>query len=174
MCVALVGLCASAQQKGDVAVGLNLGISPCLEKGISLTNDGIGVKFQFNVSDPIRVEANYNHWFMPMQDMFDISVNIHYLLNLVNSKLVVYPLIGVGYSRGMDWANSDLDFGDFDYEDYYDDDDESFTPNKFLFNVGIGVDYPVSNKFSVGAEIKYQYVKHYSTLPVSIGVTYKF
>ena len=31
MCMALIGLCATAQEKGDMAVGVNLGVAPCLE-----------------------------------------------------------------------------------------------------------------------------------------------
>ena len=46
MGMALVGLCAFAQEKGDMAVGLNLGVAPSLESGASVTNFGIGAKIQ--------------------------------------------------------------------------------------------------------------------------------
>ena len=54
MCMALIGLCATAQEKGDMAVGVNLGVAPCLESGTSVTNFGVGAKFQYNVSNPDR------------------------------------------------------------------------------------------------------------------------
>ena len=37
---------AAAIETGDMAVGLNLGVAPCLESGASVTNFGIGARFQ--------------------------------------------------------------------------------------------------------------------------------
>ena len=166
MCVALVGLCASAQEKGDMAVGLNLGVAPCLESGANVTNFGIGAKFQYNVTNPIRLEADVDYWFKNKgMDVFDVTANVHYLFN-VGSKLKVYPLIGIGYAR----LGGSLEFDDPDYEDYNDE----ASISKFLFNVGAGVEYPVTEKLSVGAEIKYQHIQYFSRLPISIGVSYKF
>lgn len=148
MCVALVGLCASAQEKGDMAVGLNLGVAPCLESGQSITNFGIGAKFQYNITNPIRLEADVDYWMKNKGvDVFDISVNAHYLFN-IGEKLKVYPLVGVGYAN--------------------------CSKSKVLINAGAGVEYPITEKLSVGAEIKYQYMEHFGRLPISIGVAYKF
>lgn len=175
MCVALVGLCASAQEKGDMAVGLNLGVAPSLESGRSLTNFGIGAKFQYNVTNPIRVEADLDYWFKAKgMDVFDITANVHYLFN-VGSKLTVYPLVGIGYAH----SGGSITGGDYEYD--YDlsrssdnDGEDGSSSSKFLFNVGAGVEYPIANNLSVGAEIKYQYIKDFSRLPISIGVAYKF
>lgn len=177
MCVALVGLCASAQEKGDMAVGLNLGVAPCLESGANVTNFGIGAKFQYNVTNPIRLEADVDYWFKNKgMDVFDVTANVHYLFN-VGSKLKVYPLVGIGYAH-CGWG-ADFSFDEDDYKDLWsrssDDDFEgSSSSSKFLFNVGAGVEYPITEKLAIGAEIKYQYIQHFSRLPISIGVTYKF
>lgn len=188
MFMALLGLSVSAHEKGDMAVGLNLGVAPCLESGASITNFGIGAKFQYNITDPIRVEADLDYWLKSSGvDLFDISANIHYLFKL-SEKLTVYPLVGVGYAHtGGASFGGDFDY-DFDYDFDGDGDGSSFTGNfdeedfegqsgsssKILLNVGAGVDFAINDKLSVGAELKYQYIKYFSRLPISIGVTYKF
>ena len=180
MCVALVGLCASAQEKGDMAVGVNLGAAPCLESGASLTNFGIGAKFQYNLTTPIRVEADLDYWFKAKgMDMFDISANVHYLFG-IGSKLKVYPLVGIGYAHlgasfSFDVPDYDADWSGYISRSSSDDlEGGSASASKFLFNIGAGAEYPVSEKLSIGAEIKYQYIKDFSRLPISVGVTYKF
>ena len=178
MCVALVGLCASAQEKGDMAAGLNLGVAPCLESGANVTNFGIGAKFQYNVTNPLRLEAGVNYGFKNKGlDVLDVAANVHYLFK-VGEKLRVYPLAGIGFAR----LGGSVEFEDDDDDDYgwrsrdweYDEEDASGSVTKFLFNVGAGAEYPVSDRLSVGAEIKYQYIQHFSRLPISIGVTYRF
>ena len=185
----LVGLCASAQQKGDMAVGLNLGVAPCLESGASLTNFGIGAKFQYNVTNPIRLEADVDYWVKSKGvDVFDITANVHYLFK-IGQKLNIYPLAGIGYAHiGGVFSAGDFDdlkdtmqgvggyLGDYDGYDEWEDslDKTSGGANKFLFNVGVGVEYPLTAKFSIGAEVKYQYMRYFSRMPITVGVTYKF
>ena len=183
MCVALVGLCASAQEKGDMALGLNLGVAPCLESGASLTNFGIGAKFQYNVTNPIRLEAALDYGFKSNGiDVMTIGVNGHYIFN-VSEKFNFYPLVGGGFAHlGGGGMSSDIEdimnemedlLGD-SAEDYGDMDSGSSSANKFFFNIGAGAEYAVNEKFSVGAELKYQYIKDFSRLPITVGVTYKF
>ena len=171
----MIGLLGSAQSKGDMGVGLNLGVAPCVEKGVSVTNFGIGAKFQYNVTNPIRLEADLDYWFKDKgMDVFDISANVQYLFKIGN-KLNVYPLIGIGYAR----VGAGFEFDD-DYDYYtrasydYDDDDFSTSVNRFLFNVGVGAEYHITSKISAGLEIKYQYLKDFSRLPITIGATYHF
>ena len=42
-----------------------------------------------------------------------------------------------------------------------------------LINVGVGADYSLTDKVSVGAEIKFQYIKDFNRLPFKVGVIYK-
>ena len=172
ICVALMGLGAFAQEKGDMAAGLNLGVAPCLESGVPVTNFGIGAKFQYNITNPIRLEADIDYWLKAKgMDVFDISVNGQYLFHCAE-KLTVYPLVGIGYAHlggGMSG-----DFGDIMDEYDIDDIDGSSSASRFLFNVGVGAEYALTSKIAVGAEIKYQYIKDFSRLPITIGVTYKF
>lgn len=189
LCMLLAGVCASAQQKGDMAVGLNVGVAPCLESGASLTNFGLGAKFQYNVTNPIRLEANVDYWVKSKGvDVFDITANVHYLFK-IGQKLNIYPLAGIGYAHiggvfsAGDWDDlKDTMQGVGDYlgdNSLYDDFEASLNEvsggaNKFLFNVGVGVEYPLTAKFSIGAEVKYQYMRYFSRMPITVGVTYKF
>lgn len=189
ICMAtIVGV--SAQEKGDMAVGLNLGVAPCLESGASCTNFGIGAKFQYNVTTPIRLEADLDYWFKAKGiDVFDVSANVHYLFSL-SEKLKLYPLVGIGYAHLGGGVSVDFDdeamkelgdllgsidksYGD-EYNDALEEANGSTSANKFLFNVGIGAQFALNDRLSVGAEIKYQYIKDFSRLPINIGVTYKF
>jgi outer membrane protein X len=49
---------AVAQEKGDKAVGVNL----ALGLGDSYSNYGIGAKFQYNVTKPIRLEGSFTYF----------------------------------------------------------------------------------------------------------------
>jgi len=180
----LAGLCASAQEKGDMTLGLNLGVAPCLESGVSVTNFGLGAKFQYNVSNPVRFEADLDYWFKDKGlDFFDVSANVQYIFKA--GKLNVYPTIGIGIARvGNSVSTSSYSYapqrssrygGDWDYDYDYDADvDFSSSSLYFLFNVGLGAEYPVNDKLSIGAEVKYQYIDNFSRLPVTVGATYKF
>lgn len=191
MCMAFIGLCASAQEKGDMAAGLNIGVAPSLESGASVTNFGIGAKFQYNVTTPIRLEAAFDYGFKNKGvDVMTIGINGHYIFN-VGSKFNVYPLIGLGYAHlggGLsvdydDDAMSDLgnligQWGGSSFEDEFESDlaqsQGKSSADKFFFNVGVGAEYALNDKLAVGAEIKYQYIKDFNRLPINIGVTYKF
>lgn len=183
--LALAGLCASAQGKGDMALGLNLGVAPCLESGVSLTNFGLGAKFQYNVSNPVRLEADLDYWFKDRGfDVFDVSANVQYIFKA--GKLNVYPTIGIGLARvGYSFSFSDYSYAPqrssrygYDWDDDYDDDygDEDFSSSSlyFFFNVGLGLEYAVSNNVAIGAELKYQYIDNFSRLPITVGATYRF
>ena len=173
--VALAGFTtASAQEKGDMAVGINVGVAPCVEGEGAPSNFGIGAKFQYNVSNPIRLEGAFNYWLKSKEvDILDVAVNAHYIFNL-SSKVNLYPLVGVGYARVADtvWG---VDFSEL-YNGNYDKAivTESSSVSRVLVNVGVGVEYAVSEKVSIGAEVKYQYIKDFNRVPINVGVTYKF
>lgn len=193
MCMALVSLCTFAQEKGDMAAGLNLGVAPSLESGASVTNFGIGAKFQYNVTNPIRVEAAFDYGFKSNGiDVMTIGINGHYLFKL-SDKFNLYPLIGVGFAHlgtGGTETDNPMDEEDWswlysgkygrqassggDYDVEPDADSGSSSANKFLLNVGVGAEYSLTDKLSIGAEVKYQYIKDFNRLPISIGLTYRF
>lgn len=189
MCAMMLSVAAFAQ-KGESAVGINLNATPCLESGASLTNFGIAAKYQYNFTDPIRVEAVLGYDFKAKGvSVFEVGVNGHWLFN-IGSKIKVYPIVGLGYAnvKGL-FSVGDIEFDDdYDY-DYikkysdcasrsYDDDDEdidiSDSSSKFYFNVGVGGEYAITDHLSACLEVKYQGISHFNRLPITIGVAYKF
>lgn len=179
ICLALAGLSSFAQEKGDKSVGVNLGVAPCIESGASLTNFGIGAKFRYHVTSPIRIEADLDYWLKAKEcDVLDFSVNAHYLFK-VTDKISVYPLVGLGFAHISGFTSNDDSFDDFDdsnpwedMEDYMDNSSSS-SLNRMLINVGVGADYSLTDKISVGAEIKFQYIKDFNRSPFKVGVIYK-
>lgn len=184
MLFVLIGLSASAQEKGDMSLGVNIGAAPCIESGASLTNFGIGAKFRYHVTSPVRLEANIDYWLKSKEcDLLDFSVNAHYLFN-VNDKINVFPIAGIGLAHiGGGFSGSISLDGEDGYYPYYgtnsykNDIEPEFSinvsSNKMLINIGVGAEYTLTDKISIGAEIKYQYIKDFNRLPIKIGLTYK-
>lgn len=188
LAVILMAAVSAFAQKGQSAAGINIGVAPSLESGMNVTNFEIGAKYQYGITDAIRAEANLNYGFKSKgMDVFTLSANVHYLFN-IGSKLTVYPLIGIGYGRiGASGFSDDYEIEVPNYPNYggyapYNDygqeetsvEEGSSSVNRFLFNVGVGAEYPITEKFAVGLEVKYQYMKDFNRLPISLGVTYKF
>lgn len=160
MVMALMSLGAWAQQ-GQAAAGINLNVTPCLEKGASLTNFGIAAKFQYNFLDALRGEVQAAYDFKSKGcSVFTGAVNFHYLFKLGNS-FKLYPIAGVGYGNVKEsWNDGDVTI--------------SHSTGKFLVNAGLGGEFDISNHFAICLEVKYQYMKHFQRLPVSLGCAYKF
>lgn len=143
---------ASAQSR-DMAVGINLGVAPVLEKGIDLNNFGLGAKFQYNITANVRLEADVDYWFKSKGlGVFDIMANAHYLFN-IGDNFRIYPIVGIGYA----YLHSSFD-----------------GLNRFAFNLGAGAEYDITNHIAACLELKYQYMSDFQRLPISVGVAYKF
>ena len=153
VCMAVCCLAGFAQQKGDAAVGVTVGVAPFLGKGDNLTNFGLGVKAQYNVSNPLRLEADLEYWAIDhFKGATDFSANVQFLFNLAE-VLYIYPTVGVGYGH----LN-----GEFE------------SNNRLLINAGVGFEYRCSSKISSALEVKYQYMKDFQRLPISLGINYHF
>lgn len=159
--VLAMNVVANAQEKGDMAIGGNL----VLGSGDSFTNYGIGAKFQYNVTNPIRLEGSFTYFLKKdYVTMWDLSVNGHWLLPVAD-KITVYPLAGVGILN----YGYDLDLG---MEEYGVDD--SGSKSDIAFNLGGGIDYKLTDKLLLNAELKYKISDRWNRLLVSAGVAYKF
>ena len=84
--VAFIGMSVQAQNvKGDMAAGVNVAYGT--KDGFS--NFGIGAKFQYNLSDAIRIEPSATYFFKKdYTKMWDANVNIHYLFNVAEKFTV--------------------------------------------------------------------------------------
>lgn len=149
--IALTGV---AQNAGEHAVGINIGVAPYVGSApYSFTNFQLGLLYQYSLTDHIRLEADLDYGFKNKGlGVFDISANAQYLFKPVN-RLSVYPFIGIGYANISGFGGSD---------------------SRFLLNVGLGGEYSIVDNIGVGLKVDYQYIKNYCRLPISIYATYRF
>lgn len=180
----LIGFCVLMSigvyaQKGEKAIGVNLNF------GTAASNVGLGVKFQYGITDAIRIEPTVNYYF-GNSSILDIGANAHYLFE-VAPKIKVYPLVGLGLAMCR--------YEVVDMEDVHNKIEDILTSNPldlmtsgtpevetkhktdvcFMANFGGGVEYAINDKFSVGLELKYAIIPGgFSQFVVGIGSTYKF
>lgn len=159
MCIALVSVCSYAQQ-GTTAAGVYGAF------GSENSNFGLGAKVQYGILDALRAEASFDYFFKKdyLTNM-NASLNVHYLIP-ISEKFRVYPLAGVSYiywKADYEGAVDDALYGDVD-------DSES----KIGFNLGAGVEYDLTDKLSIFAEGRYQFVSDFDQAVIGVGLTYKF
>lgn len=160
--LALISLGAFAQ-KGEQNVGAHL------LYGTDMEIFGVGVKYQNNLTDAIRLEGVFDYY--PKSDgfsMFDVNVNGHYLFPITD-KVTLYPLVGINYTH---WKQSLFDGDDEDEWFYDDEEDVSMNDGSIGLNIGGGVQYKLTDKIRIGAELKYQTISGFNTPVVGFGVTY--
>ncbi|MDR1983829.1 MAG: porin family protein [Prevotellaceae bacterium] len=154
-----MNVAAQAQEKGDMAVGANV----VFGSGDNFSNYGIGAKFQYNVLDPLRLEANFTYFLeKDLISMWDFSVNAHWLFPVAD-KLTVYPLAGLGM------LGTSVDLGEFG--EYF---GGSASDTEFGFNLGGGIDFKLTDKLILNAEVKYKLGSDWNRLLLSAGIAYRF
>lgn len=197
MCAMAMSL-ATFAQKGESRVGLNLNISPCMESGASLTNFGLAAKYQYGLTDHFRLEGVIGYDFKAKGvGVFEVGANVHYLFK-IGEKMKIYPIAGIGYANvsgivsfdeaEYNAAKDNYNAAKDNYNKFYgqatgsydDEDDEidgkslSKSQSKFYYNLGAGFEYDFTNRLSASVELKWQGMKWFNRLPISIGVSYKF
>ena len=166
LCVALLGMGNAFAQKGEKAAGINLNF------GTTASSVGLGAKFQYGITDAIRIEPSLTYYFGG-SGMFDISANAHYLFN-VAPKINVYPLAGIGFDMCR-YETVDLDDAIEGALTGEEADTHHETEACFKFNFGGGVEYDVMNNIAVGLELRYEVITGgYSQFVVGLGAKYKF
>ena len=178
--ILMVGVSAAMAQKDVKAVGLNLNY------GSEIKNVGIGAKFQYGITEAVRIEPSFNYYLeKDGLSMWDLNANVHYLID-VAEKTKVYPLAGIGYANFKSSWGFEYD-EEYDYGDYYslksrngwDYDEEdmeggSVNSGEIVVNLGVGAEYQLNEKLSIGAELKYQIISNFNQLVFGIGATYRF
>lgn len=152
----IVAVTANAQQKGDMSVGVKMAY---------LTDSGydpfgVGVKFQYNALDQLRLEPSFTY-FMPRKivgvntNAMEFSANAHWLF-MAGERVNIYPLAGIGIVIARaSYAG------------------ESGSNTQAAFNFGGGADFFVSQKTFVNVEAKFMIGKGTSFIP-SAGVGFMF
>ena len=133
-------------QKGIQAAGVHLSY------GTEIESFGIGVKYQYNITDNIRLEPSMNYFFENNGvDMFDINANAHYLFPMA-SNIRVYPLAVLTFAR---W-----DFGK--------------VVTRLGVNVGGGAEMDITDNLMLNFELKYQVVSDLDQAVFNVGIAYMF
>ena len=138
-----------AQSKGDQAIGLGFVVGAG-----DLDNVGLGLKYQYNITAPIRIEPTATVFFkQDYKSAWDLMANVHYILP-VTSEFNLYPLAGIGIQH------TKIDIIDFDSTD-------------FQFNIGCGAEYWFSQNWAGIFEFKYK-LSNYDFANFVFGFSYKF
>ena len=157
--VVVMSMTVNAQSQGDKAVGGNLVIGA----GDSYTNVGIGAKFLYNVTDPIRLAGEFDYFLKKdYVSMWDLSVYGHYLFPVAD-QVLLYPLVGLGMVGSSYKYPSSVW-----YEAY------SGSDSNFAFTLGGGADYELSSNLSLNGELRLKLVDGSNRLNIAIGLAYKF
>lgn len=177
--LAMGSVCAFAQ-KGGQRVGLNLNY------GTEISNVGLGAKYQYGITDAIRLEGGFDYFFKKDgASMWDINVNAHYLFPFAE-KFAVYPLVGLTYANckvSGGWSNDAfsqeeiqdmIDAGLIEDASEVTGESSSSHESKFGVNLGAGVQYAINDKWNVNFEVKYQLISDFDQAVFGLGVAYKF
>lgn len=90
-----VMLSSTYAQKGRQAIGFGLSY------GTEIESAGLGIKYQYNITNPLRIEPSFNYFFENDNvSMLDLNVNFHYLCPVAQS-VKLYPLFGLTTSMLM-------------------------------------------------------------------------
>ena len=86
-----VMLSSTYAQKGRQAIGFGLSY------GTEIESAGLGIKYQYNITNPLRIEPSFNYFFENDNvSMLDLNVNFHYLCPVAQS--VKHP-VGHGQTK---------------------------------------------------------------------------
>lgn len=155
----VVTFASAYAQKGRQAIGFGLSY------GTEIESVGIGMKYQYNITNPIRLEPSLNYFFEnDGVSMLDINMNFHYLCP-VGSGVSLYPLLGFTFSNWM------FDFdGPWGHDGPLDDDNEC----RVGMNIGAGADFRLAASWSMNCEFRYQLVSDFDQAIFNIGFAYRF
>jgi len=136
-------------QKGIQAAGVHLSY------GTEIESFGIGVKYQYNITDNIRLEPSMNYFFENNGvDMFDLNANAHYLFPMA-SNIRVYPLAGLTFAS---WdAGKGVD-----------------NITRLGVNLGGGAEFDIADNLMLNFELKYQFVSDLDQAIFNVGIAYMF
>lgn len=154
-CMALLGCGSVFAQQGKQAIGGNLSY------GTEIESVGIGLKYQYNITDQIRIEPSMNY-FLKMMDLACLHQRKYPLPFPIASNISLYPLAGFTYT------NWHLDLGKAG--DY----DVSGSDGKFGVNLGAGMEFDLDKNWSLNFDIKYQLISDLDQAVFNLGVAYNF
>jgi len=151
-------------QKGKQAIGFGLNY------GTQIENIGLGIKYQYNITDPIRIEPSFNYFFENDNvSMLDFNVNFHYLFPVAKA-VNLYPLCGLTLAN---WMFDKYDV-DWDGDHVHIDNDGNHNECRFGVNLGAGAEFALKRNWFMNFEFRYQLVGDFDQAVFNLGAVYKF
>lgn len=146
-----VGVSNAQVQQGETAAGITLSY------GSEIKSLGLGARFQYGILDHLRAEVGFNGFFEhDHKSWWDVNINAHYLLNLRNEQLYIYPIAGLNYTMKNDKKEKDED-------------------NHIGLNLGAGIEYAFTEHWGANLEYRHTIIRgNLSQGVFSLGVNYKF
>ncbi len=155
-------------QKGRQAIGFGLSY------GTEIESLGLGVKYQYNITNPIRLEPSFNYFIKNDGiSMLDLNVNLHYLFP-VSRSVNLYPLFGFTFA---DWIFDMGDGVDIDVSGdhiHVDKGGDNHNECRVGVNIGGGADFALTNNWVMNFEIRYQLVSDFDQAVFNLGLAYRF
>lgn len=139
-----VMLSSTYAQKGRQAIGFGLSY------GTEIESAGLGIKYQYNITNPLRIEPSFNYFFENDNvSMLDLNVNFHYLCPVAQS-VKLYPLFGLTMSNWM-FDMHDLDV-DWDGDHVHVDDGGNHNEFRIGVNLGAGAEFALGRNWAMNVE----------------------
>lgn len=159
--VVLTAFGASAQMtRGEKSLGPKAGYISHNKSAVA------GLVFQYSLSSKFRLSPEIGCAFRHHnEDALLVDLNLHMPFNLgAGDRVDLYPLAGIAFNS---WAthkvNAELDEADV-----------TTHINRFGANVGAGFDLRCSSNLKLNIEAKYTFIKSYSSVVVTAGISYVF
>ena len=154
-----VGIGANAQLvKGEKNLGPRLGYISENKSAV------VGLEFQYNLSSRVRLAPGIGCAFRHHnEDALLIDLNVHTPFFLGGDNVDLYPLAGLAFNS---WALHHLATAELD--------DVTSHINRFGANLGAGFDLRCSSTLKLNIEAKYTFIKSFSSVFLTAGVSYAF
>ena len=160
LCMFFACMGVSFAQQGIQSIGIHLSY------GTEIENAGLGIKYQYNVTNNLRLEPSMEYFFKKdAVDMYDINMNIHYLIP-IQEQVRFYPLAGLTYTN-WNWDLGKTEIGGANLN-------VDASKSKFGANFGGGIEFDITNNFMLNFEAKYQLISDFDQAVVNFGVAYMF
>jgi len=148
-----MGIGHAQVQQGQTAVGANL------VYGSEIESIGLGARFQYGILDRLRGEVGFNGFFEHNHmSWWDVNINAHYLVNLSNNQLYIYPLAGLNYT----------------IVDFKGDKNVKGEENHIGLNLGAGIEYEFTDHWGANLEYRHTIVRKVDQGVIGLGINYKF
>lgn len=146
----IAGMATSfAQRGGDKALGLNLNYG-------SETSFGIGTRFQYNLTDEVRIEPEFNYYLKhDHRSFWDLGLNFSYLFP-VAQDVTLYPLVGLGYGHSKLHGNGHS------------------STDQFQAKFGAGAEFQLMPSIKMIIEPKFQLRDRCNQFIITAGMAYCF